>query len=213
VANTPIPSGYYYPNRFALILLKALEEIMGRNGLNAVLNMGGLSHWITNPPPDNMEKSEFDFAYMAALNEALEEMYGRRGGRGLQLRLGRVLFVEGLANFGALVGASDLAFKIMPLSTKLKAGLPAVAKVFDSLSDQTSYVVDPGEDHYLYHIARCSMCWDRKVDHPVCFIATGILEEALRWVSSGRTFRVDEITCIGMGDQTCSYAIYKEPIG
>ena len=78
MANTPIPSGYYYPNRFALILLTALEEIMGRNGLNAVLNMGGLSHWITNPPPDNMEKSEFDFAYMAALNEALEEMYGRR---------------------------------------------------------------------------------------------------------------------------------------
>jgi len=109
--------------------------------------------------------------------------------------------------------ASDLAFKIMPLPTKLKAGLPAVAKVFDSFSDQTSYVVDPGGDHYLYHIARCSMCWDRHVDHPVCFIASGILEEALRWVSSGRTFRVDEISCIGMGDQTCSYAIYKEPIG
>lgn len=91
--------------------------------------------------------------------------------------------------------------------------MPAVAKVFDSLSDQTSYVVDPGGDRYLYHIARCSMCWERKVERPVCFIASGILEEALRWVSGGRSFRVDEISCIGMGDQTCSYAIYKEPIG
>jgi hypothetical protein len=213
VAKKPEPSGFYYPNRFALILLNALEEIMGRNGLNAVLNMGGLSHWIENPPPDNMEKSKFDFAYMAALNESLEEMYGPRGGRGLQLRLGRVLFEEGLANFGALVGASDLAFKVLPLNAKLKAGLPAIAKVFDSLSDQTSYVTDPGGDHYLYHIARCSMCWERDVDRPVCFIASGIIEEALRWLSGGRTFRVDEITCIGMGDEECKYAIYKEPLG
>jgi hypothetical protein len=160
-----------------------------------------------------MEKSKFDFAYMAALNESLEEMYGPRGGRGLQLRLGRVLFEEGLANFGALVGASDLAFKVLPLNAKLKAGLPAIAKVFDSLSDQTSYVTDPGGDHYLYHIARCSMCWERDVDRPVCFIASGIIEEALRWLSGGRTFRVDEITCIGMGDEECKYAIYKEPLG
>lgn len=213
MAITPKPSGYYYPNRFALILLNALEEIMGRNGLNAVLNMGGLSHWIENPPADNMEKGEFDFAYMSALNQALEEMYGPRGGRGLQLRLGRVLFAEGLANFGALVGASDLAFKVLPLNAKLKAGLPAVAKVFDSLSDQTSYVTDPGGDHYLYNIGRCSMCWERHTEHTVCFIAAGIIEEALRWVSGGRTFRVDEISCIAQGDETCTYAVYKEPLG
>jgi len=213
VAIHPEPSGLYYPNRFALILLNGIEEIMGHNGLNAILNMGGLSHWIENPPPDDMNKGEFDFAYMAALNEALEEMYGPRGGRGLQLRLGRVLFAEGLANFGALVGAGDLAFKILPLPAKIRAGLPAIAKVFDGLSDQTSYVKDPGGDCYHYVIARCSMCWQRHVDHPVCFIAAGIIEEALRWVSGGRTFRVDEISCIGMGDETCTYAIYKEPLG
>lgn len=137
----PEPSGLYYPNRFGLILFDALEEIMGRNGLNAILNMAGLSHFIENPPPDNMDKG-FDFAYISALNQALEEMYGPRGGRGLQLRLGRVLFAQGLANFGALVGASDLAFRVLPLQAKVKAGLPAVAKVFDSLSDQTSYVRD-----------------------------------------------------------------------
>ncbi len=210
---TPLePSGLYYPNRFGLILFNALEEIMGRNGLNAILNMAGLSQFIDNPPPDEMDKG-FDFVYIAALNEALEEMYGPRGGRGLQLRLGRVLFAQGLANFGGLVGASDLAFKVLPLPAKVKAGLPAVARVFDSLSDQKSYVQDPGGDHYLYVIAKCSMCWGRTADHPVCFIATGILEEALRWLSGGRTFRVDEIECIAMGAEHCSYAVYKEPIG
>lgn len=212
MANTPEPSGFYYPNRFGLILFDALEEIMGRNGLNAILNMAGLSMFIDNPPPDIMDKG-FDFAYISALNRALEEMYGPRGGRGLQLRLGRVLFAQGLANFGALVGASDLAFKVLPLQAKLKAGLPAVAKVFDSLSDQTSYVKDPGGDNFNYIIDRCSMCWGRKVERPGGFIAAGIIEEALRWLSGGRTFRVDQLTCIGMGHENCTFAVYKEPIG
>ncbi len=209
---SPEPSGLYYPNRFGLILLDALEEIMGRNGLNAILNMARLSQFIDNPPPDDMEKG-FDFAYISALNRALEEMYGPRGGRGLQLRLGRVLFAQGLANFGALVGASDLAFKVLPLPAKLKAGLPAVAKVFDSLSDQTSYVKDPGGDHMLYVIDRCSMCWGQEVDRPGGYIAAGIIEEALRWLSSGLTFRVDQTSCIGMGDENCTFVVYKEPLG
>lgn len=212
MANTPEPSGYFYPNRFGLILFDALEEIMGRNGLNAILNMAGLAQFIDNPPVDVMDKG-FDFAYISALNKALEEMYGPRGGRGLQLRLGRVLFAQGLANFGALVGASDLAFKVLPLQAKLKAGLPAVAKVFDSLSDQTSYVKDPGGDHFHYIIDRCSMCWGRQVERPGGFIAAGIIEEALRWLSGGRTFRVDQLTCIGMGAENCTFAVYKEPIG
>jgi len=212
VANPPDPSGFYYPNRFGLILFDALEEIMGRNGLNAILNMAGLSQFIDNPPPDVMDKG-FDFASISALNRALEEMYGPRGGRGLQLRLGRVLFAQGLANFGALVGASDLAFKVLPLPAKLKAGLPAVAKVFDSLSDQTSFVKDPGGDHFHYVIDRCSMCWGRQVERPGGFIAAGIIEESLRWLSGGRTFRVDQLTCLGMGHEECTFAVYKEPIG
>jgi hypothetical protein len=206
------PSGLYYPNRFGLILFDALEEIMGRNGLNAILNMGGLAKFIDSPPPDTMEKG-FDFTYISALNRALEEMYGPRGGRGLQLRLGRVLFAQGLANFGALVGASDLAFKVLPLQAKVKAGLPAVAKVFDSLSDQTSYVRDPGGEHYSYIIERCSMCWGRTVERPGGFIAAGIIEEALRWISGGRTFRVDQVSCIGMGHSNCVFQVNKEPVG
>ena len=212
MASTPDPSGLFYPNRFGLILFNALEEIMGRNGLNAILNMAGLSQFIDNPPPDLMDKG-FDFAYISALNRALEEMYGPRGGRGLQLRLGRVLFAQGLSNFGALVGASDLAFKVLPLDAKLRFGLPAVAKVFDSLSDQTSYVKDAAPDHFMYTIDRCSMCWGRTVDRPGGFIAAGIIEESLRWLSGGRTFRVDQLTCMGMGHDNCGFAVYKEPIG
>jgi len=53
----PEKSGYYYPNKFARIFLDAMEEVMGKNGLNAVLNLAGLPNLIGNYPPDNLEKA------------------------------------------------------------------------------------------------------------------------------------------------------------
>ncbi|KAB2860150.1 MAG: 4-vinyl reductase, partial [Anaerolineae bacterium] len=124
----PEKSGFNYPNKFALIILMAMEEIMGKNGLNAILHLAGLEEFIGSYPPDNLEK-QFDFAHITALNVALEEMYGPRGGRGLALRAGRATFAEGLKGFGALAGVGDLAFKVLPLPAKLKIGLPAMANI------------------------------------------------------------------------------------
>ena len=205
------PSGYYYPNLIARIYLEAMEEVMGKNGLNAILNLAGLSHLIDNYPPPNLNK-EFDFADYSTLNGALEEMYGPRGGRGLQLRAGRASFARGVRMLGAMVGVSDLAFRVLPLSAKLKAGLPAMAKVFTQFSDQKSTVEDRG-DYYAYIMNPCPVCWGRKADRPICFAGKGLLEEGLHWVSGGRKFRVEEIECVAMGQPTCTYAIYKEPIG
>lgn len=204
-------SGYYYPNKMARIFLTAMEEIMGKNGLNAVLNMAKLSKLIDNYPPDTLDKG-FDFAEMTALNQALEEMYGPRGGRGLALRGGRASFARGLQGFGALAGVGDLAFKVLPLGTKLKMGLPALAGIFTQVSDQISRV-EERDDHFLYFIDRCPVCWGRHTDKPVCHGAVGLLQEALRWVSGGKEFRVDEIECFATGGKACVFAVYKEPVG
>jgi hypothetical protein len=204
-------SGYFYPNKIARIYLLAMEEIMGKNGLNAVLNMAKLSEVIDNYPPDNLDK-EFDFNSYSALNAALEEMYGPRGGRGLALRAGRASFARGLQGFGALAGVGDLAFKVLPLGAKLKMGLPAMAGIFSQVSDQISRVEEK-DDHFLYVIERCPVCWGRRADKPVCHAAVGLLQEGLRWVSGGKEFRVDEVSCVAVGDTNCSFAVYKEPVG
>ncbi len=205
------PSGYYYPNLMGHIYLEAMEEVMGRNGLNAILNLAGLSHMIDNYPPNDLKK-EFDFADFSTLNWALEEMYGPRGGRGLQLRAGRAVFALGLQGLGALSGAGDLAFKVLPMAAKLKVGLPALAKVFTQVSDQVSKVEDKGE-YYTYTMDPCPVCWGRTADRPICFAGKGVIEEGLHWLSGGSKFRVEEIECVAMGGKVCTYAIYKEPIG
>jgi len=205
----PEKSNFYYPNKFARITIEALEEVMGKNGLNAILNLAGLSEHITTYPPDNLEK-EVDFAYITALCIALEDMYGTRGGRGLALRAGRATFADALRGFGALAGVGDLAFKVLPLAAKLKIGIPAMANIFTQFSDQVSNVHEEG-DKFIYTLERCPMCWNRKADRPVCYVGQGLLQEGLRWVSGGHEFKVDLATCIAKGDDMGRYIIYKEP--
>ena len=207
----PEKSGYYYPNKFARIFIDAMEEVMGKNGLNAVLHLAKLDNLIGNYPIDNLEKN-FDFADFTALCMALEEMYGPRGGRGLALRVGRTLFADALRGFGALAGVGDLAFKVLPLSAKLKVGVPAMANIFSQFSDQVSNVFEEGDDRIIYTLERCPLCWGRKTDKAVCFVGQGLLQEGLRWVSGGREFKVDLSTCIGKGDDMGRYIIYKDPI-
>lgn len=208
----PIPkSGLHYPNKVARIYLMAMEEVMGKNGLNAILNMAGLNHLVDNYPPDNLHR-EFDFADYSALSGALEEMYGPRGGRGLALRAGRASFAQGLRGFGALAGAGDLAFKVLPLTTKLKIGIPAMARLFSQVSDQKSWVEETPTE-YIYYMAPCPVCWGRKSEKPMCHAGAGLLQEGLRWVSGGHEFRVQEHKCVGMGDPACTLHVQKEPIG
>jgi predicted hydrocarbon binding protein len=207
----PIPkSEYNYANKIARISLQALEEVMGKNGLNAILNLAHLPHLIDNLPPDNLGR-EFNFADFSALNQALEEMYGPRGGRGLAQRAGRAAFADSLRNFGALAGVGDLAFKVLPLHTKMRIGIPAMAKIFSQISDQHSTVQEREED-FVYTIHRCPVCWGRTADRPVCFIAVGLLQEGLKWLSGGNEFRINESRCVAMGDPVCDFVIQKRPI-
>lgn len=208
----PEKSGYYYPNKFAFLIFRAMEEIMGRPGFNAILNHASLQPYIDNYPPENLDK-EFDFTSFTALNIALEDIYGARGGRSLELRAGRAIFSGGLRSFGALAGVGDLAFKVLPMSAKLRVGLPAMANIFTQFSDQISNVYEDGPDKIIYTIERCPMCWGRKVDKAVCYVGQGLVQEGLRWLSNGREFKVDMTTCIGKGDDMARYVIFKEPIG
>lgn len=204
-------SGLYYPNKIARIYLQAMEEVMGKNGLNAILNMASLQSLIDNYPPDNLER-QFDFADYSALNGALEEMYGPRGGRGLALRAGRASFAQGLRNFGALAGVGDLAFKVLPLPAKLKVGVPSMAKIFSQVSDQKS-TIEESDTELFYAMKPCPVCYGRTSDKPMCHAGMGLLQEGLKWVSGGHEFRVQESKCIGCGDEACVLVVQKEPIG
>ncbi len=201
----------FYPNKIGRLYLLSLEDVMGEHGVSALLNMAGFPEYVRNYPPNDLRK-EFPFTHLSKISQALEAMYGARGARGMELRAGRHAFELGLLEFGPLVGAADLAMKLMPLAMKAKIALSLTARTFDQFSDQVTRVEEEG-DKFLYIIEKCPVCWgDRTSEEPVCHVARGILEQALHWVSGGKTFRVEEVECVAAGGQACVFEIDKKPL-
>ena len=204
----PEESGLYYPNKMVHIYIEAIEETIGPEAMRSVFALAGVEHLY--PPPSNLAKA-FDFAHHSAINGALEQMYGPRGARGLMTYGGKACFAKGLAEFGTLVGVGDLAFKTLPLKTKLKVGLRGMVESFSKFSDQHTTVEDMG-DHFIYTIHKCPVCWGRNSSHPICYSAYAIIEAGLEWVSGGQLFQIEETACLATGGEACIFRIGKEPI-
>jgi predicted hydrocarbon binding protein len=192
------------------IALLALEEVMGRNGVSAIFNLANLRHLHGNYPPNNFDMG-FSFEEFSRLLGALDEMYGPRGGRGLAIRAGRAAFRFGIKDFGPMLGIADLAFRVMPLTMKLKVGFDVFAEVFNRFSDHR-VVLEEEETKFVWVMERCGFCWGRTTSSPCCYVAVGLLQEALYWVSGGRHFDVAEVACVAAGDEACVIDIVKDPL-
>ena len=201
---------YYYPNRMGRIILLSMEEVMGRNGVNAILKLASLTPLIETYPSDNAELA-FPFDTLSSITNMLEHAYGPHGGRGLALRVGRACFNYGVRQYGTQMGLTEMAFRLLPLPMKVSAGAKVFAELFNNFTDQRVRVEEEG-GKLLWHIERCPLCWERKSQDPVCHLAVGLLQEALFWLSGGKVFNVEEQTCIASGDPACTIVIDQTPI-
>ena len=201
---------FYYPQKMGRIIVLGMEEVMGRNGVEAVLRLASLDSFIQNYPPARAERS-FPFETVSLIQGTLEQAYGPRGGRGLALRIGRACFKYGLREYGSMLGITEAAFRMLPLSTKLHTGAKAFAELFNKQTDQRVRIEEK-ETQILWHIEQCPLCWQRKAEEPVCHLAVGLLQESLYWLSGGKVFNVEETDCIARGAPACTIVIDKTPI-
>ena len=201
---------YYYPNRMGRIILLSMEEVMGRNGVNAILKLASLAPLMETYPSDNTELA-FPFGTLSSITNMLEHAYGPHGGRGLALRVGRACFNYGVRQYGTQLGLTEMAFRLLPLPMKVSAGAKIFAELFNNFTDQRVRIEEE-DGKLLWHIERCPLCWERSSPDPVCHLAVGLLQEALYWLSGGKVFNVEEQTCIASGDPACTIVIDQTPI-
>ena len=209
MTDQPTPS-YYFPNKMGRIILLSMEEVIGQMGVNAALHVANLPHLINNYPPNDMDAG-FSFSELSEILAGLEKQYGPRGGRGLALRIGRACFKYGLREFGPMLGATDLAFRLLPVNTKISTGAGLLSKLLNEYTDQRVQVHDEA-DLFRWEIERCPVCWGRQSDSPVCHLSIGLLQESLYWVSSGKYYSVEETHCIAKGDPKCIIVVDKTPL-
>jgi hypothetical protein len=201
---------YYWPNNLGRAFLLSLEDVMGKCGVSKALNQAGLRYRTNSYPPDNLTL-DWSFDEMAALNQAVEDLYGTHGGRALLVRAGRVTAYHIFGDVGAVLGIASFALRLFPQRLRVRIGLNALADTFNKTSDQIVRI-EENTDQFYYHVERCPICWGRSADEPVCGAGLGLVQEGLYWASGGWKIPVREVSCVARGDPACTYAISKHPV-
>ena len=201
---------YTFSSKISRVVLLSMEEVLGKNGLNAVLHTARLPHYIDAYPPADFEPG-MTFEESGRLFEAMEGMFGQRAGRRLARQSGHICFRFGIEGFGAVIGFMDFMLRILPITLRARIGLEVLAEILNRYSDQRVTLKEDDETYFL-EITRCGICWGRYASEPVCFLIIGIVEEILYWVSRGRRFDVEEVACIAKNDPMCIVQVQKAPI-
>lgn len=192
------------------LALNGMQEFLGRPALDHLVSV-----WkgIPYQTSEQMLQSGTGLEYnqISALQQALEDVYGRQGARGVALRSGRAAFCHFLRVFGEQTGFDELQFRLLPLRRRILAGLERLAQLIAGQGGGTIRIQDSGTD-WLVHIDVCPECWGRQNDSPLCYFSVGLLQEFLTWMSGGKIYLVEEKTCRAKGDSACTIRIEKKPL-
>jgi len=184
--------------------LISAEEVMGANGLNAVLRSSGLERYIDNFPPNDMQPAIKTSDY-AHLNEAIEEFYGR-GGRGMLRRIGKASFQYGVREQAALLGIAGVAIKLLPEKQRIKFILNGMVNALKKSNPEVDAWIEERDDNLAYIEKTCAICWGRKNETSICHLYVGSITEAVQW-ATGKEYRIVETHCLAKGDEYCRFAV------
>lgn len=201
------PKDLMLANALMLQALKAIEEVMGKKGLDAVLHNAGLDNYIDHFPPNDLEPAISSTDY-AKLNQAIEEFYGR-GGKGILKRIGRASFQYGAREQQALMGLAGVALKVLPKRQKIKFILNAMGGALKKTNPENEFFVDDRSENIAYCVPTCSVCYGRHHDVPSCHLLVGSVAEAVKW-ATGEDLDVRETLCMAKGDKYCRLEVIME---
>jgi len=202
---TKIPdSGVLYPNSFVHHLLLSLEDVLGKNGVKAVLNIAGQSSMIDNYPPNDMTPG-VDIARYSSIIGSLDDLYGERGAQVLALKAGNMLFLETLKMAGDPLNANSDEFKVKPIEEKVEISLVMIQKYVTRMP--VSSLPRTAEGQFLYVVDKCPVCYGRTTKTPRCYLTVGLLQAAIRYGTGGLDFTVTQTKGHSCGDPSCDYVV------
>jgi predicted hydrocarbon binding protein len=184
--------------------LVSAQEVMGENGLNAVLRSVGLGRFIGNFPPNDTNPGIMTVEY-ARLNAAIEDFYGRAG-KGMLRRIGKASFQYGVREQGALMGVAGAALKLMPVKGRIKFVLNGMVSALKKTNPQVDAWVEEEGGKIAYCESTCAICLGRHSDQPVCHLYVGSVGEAVRWATD-QEYEIVETHCVAKGDKYCRFEV------
>jgi predicted hydrocarbon binding protein len=180
-------------NMVIRVLLDSTEDVMGENGMKALLNYAKMSHLLENKPDYSTEKKYTDEEY-GALTSNWYKVLGNSGGKALFRMIGK--------SSGKLAIQSGIfeSFKELPDDEKLFKMIELFA-----IATGRGKALKEG-DVVIYDNPQCTACVSIKDESPVCTGLNGAFDEFMVWAKiKGR--RTIETKCKAMGYDTCRYEI------
>lgn len=191
-------------NSIMLQALMSSQEVMGANGLQAVLRASGLERFIDNMPPNDLDASVKSSEY-ARLLQAIEEFYGRAS-KGMLRRIGKASFQYAVREQAALLGLAGVALKLLPEKQRIKFILNSIADALKKVNPSVDAWVEEQGNTMAYFEKTCSICWGRESSQPICHLYVGSISEAVLW-ATGVEREVVETHCLAKGDEYCRFEI------
>jgi predicted hydrocarbon binding protein len=198
-----------YPNQLFHLALITAEEILGKSGLNAILNYAKLQKFIGNYPSDNMEMEHTseDFARLTA---GFIDVMGEKGARSLLFRGGVRAFEISHEQFPALFDLDG----VEPENKDTEKMFDEFKRIYQIIVDASIsmygdiYKFYDCEEGVALEMSPCIWCKDIKTEEPICFVQLGYQHGVTRWVL-GKPAKVEEVECIAAGDDKCKFIIHR----
>ncbi len=173
--------------------IDATSEILGDNGLKALLNYAKLGYILDNIPDYSFTKSYEEHEF-SALTASFYSILGTSGAKALFRLIGKTIGLKVLAS-----GVFD-SFKELPTDEKALK----VIEIYAAASGKGKAFREG--DTIVYDNPQCTACTGLKDDTPVCTALNGAFDEFFRWAGvTGK--KMVETKCIAMGDATCRYEL------
>ncbi len=157
--------------------------------------------------------SGFKLEALGQVEGILDKLYGVQAGRGMSLRAGRIALRNGLREIaGALIASPQCrGLRSLPLQARIQRGAELLADVFNRNSDQVVRLAKDGPS-LLWTNERCPYCFGRHTEHACCHLLVGTFQEGLAWLSGGKHFAVEEVSCSARGDSACTFRLATTPL-
>lgn len=177
------------------VTLDATEDVIGKNGMKALMNYAGMSHLIDNMPDYSPEKG-FTDNDLKAIDQSFLKILGISGTMALYRIIGKTS-----GRYPIDLGIFD-SFKDLPPDEKL---LKVIEQIPVFTGRGTVFVEG---DTIVYDNPLCAFCDGQHTNRSICSFVSGLMDEFIAWSGVGGK-RAVETRCRAMGHDSCRYEILK----
>ncbi len=197
------------PNQIFSLALTTLDEIMGKNGTNSLLNYSKLEKFIGNYPPYNLdpEQESEDFSRLLT---GIIDVLGEKGAR-------PVLFRGGMRGFNIMREKYPSLWNLEGIEPTEQTP----ERLFDEFLNIQKIIVGAstqifGDIYKLYECDEglalenhdCYWCKGLKTNEHICFGSVGFNLGIAKWIL-GEYAMAEETHCCAVGDDMCRLIMYR----